>query len=140
MFAVSFRFGLTLTCLALLSAPTRAQDACEQVNISYKKETLAIKRIQCEAAGADCIMQHGACRPNDAVAKAPIPVLDGGRTPRAVVKTLQEILAEKGFDVPNNGKFGKSTKDAVKQLQEQLGLPPTGQVKIDLQTRELILQ
>ena len=42
----------------------------------------------------------------------------------AEIKQLQEILVKKGYDVGDvDGKIGKSTRVAVKDLQQKLGLP-----------------
>ena len=40
------------------------------------------------------------------------------------IKQLQQILVKKGYDVGDvDGKIGKSTRIAVKDMQQKLGLP-----------------
>jgi peptidoglycan hydrolase-like protein with peptidoglycan-binding domain len=40
---------------------------------------------------------------------------------------LQERLAARGFDVGEpDGRVGQKTRDAVKSVEAQIGMPPTG--------------
>ncbi|ADJ50398.1 hypothetical protein AMES_8572 [Amycolatopsis mediterranei S699] len=50
------------------------------------------------------------------------PLLKPGDTGRPV-QSAQQFLRNSGFDVPTDGVFGKSTKDAVAALSVQAGLP-----------------
>lgn len=53
------------------------------------------------------------------------------------VHQLQSYLRNKGYEVPNDGYLGVSTQKAVKQLQADNGLEPTGTV--DEVTRNIIM-
>lgn len=55
-------------------------------------------------------------------AEAEWPLLKPGDTGRQV-QQAQRFLRTSGFDVPTDGVFGKSTKDAVAALSVQAGLP-----------------
>ncbi|MGK3200630.1 peptidoglycan recognition protein family protein [Amycolatopsis sp. MEPSY49] len=55
-------------------------------------------------------------------AEAAWPLLKPGDTGRTV-QLAQQFLRTSGYDVPTDGVFGKSTKDAVAALSVQAGLP-----------------
>ena len=52
------------------------------------------------------------------------PKLRSGSKDTEAVKRLQNLLNAKGADVKVDGKFGKSTVDAVKAFQKKSGLTP----------------
>ena len=56
---------------------------------------------------------------------------------KAAITAIQNLLRDAGYDIKPDGIYGTETADAVRMLQAEKGLVPTG--RVDLMTFELLV-
>ena len=65
---------------------------------------------------------------DEATVKPPVEPLDNINLPKEQVREVQSLLAQVGYPVEIDGKYGRQTQTAVKQVQEKLSINPAGAI------------